>query len=74
MPYAEVEKEYWRLVSCMDEDVSVEYGADIHAGENGSGFPTEKTRDQFSGDEVCMCLLVIHYIWARILCKFMVSD
>ncbi|ESN91986.1 hypothetical protein HELRODRAFT_194466 [Helobdella robusta] len=51
VPYSACEEEFWRLVECLEEDVSVEYGADIHSGEQGSGFPTEKTRDRFSGDE-----------------------
>ena len=50
----EVEKEFWRLVSSLDDDVVVEYGADIHALEKGSGFPTEKTRHRFPGYEVSM--------------------
>ena len=48
-----VEKEFWRLVSTIEEDVSVQYGADIHAAEMGSGFPTKDTKDQFPEDEVC---------------------
>ena len=47
-----VEREFWRLVNCIQEDVVVEYGADIHALEFGSGFPTEKTRDLFPDDDV----------------------
>lgn len=38
-----VEKEFWRIVSCIDEDVTVEYGADLHSMEHGSGFPTKNT-------------------------------
>ena len=52
VPKATVEKEFWRLVHSISEDVSVEYGADIHAAEHGSGFPTEKTRHLFPGSEV----------------------
>ncbi|KAJ3257556.1 hypothetical protein HK103_004465 [Boothiomyces macroporosus] len=33
------EKEFWRLISSPYEEVSVEYGADIHSSELGSGFP-----------------------------------
>jgi hypothetical protein len=47
-----VEKEFWRLVSSIDESVVVEYGADNPAGEVGSGFPTEKTKHLFPDDEV----------------------
>lgn len=52
VPCEMVEKEFWRLVNCIEEDVSVQYGADIHASECGSGFPTKKTRDLFPDDEV----------------------
>ncbi|CAN0189403.1 unnamed protein product [Lampetra planeri] len=38
-----VEREFWRLVNSIEEDVTVEYGADIHSREFGSGFPV---RDQ----------------------------
>ncbi|XP_064606539.1 lysine-specific demethylase 5A-like isoform X1 [Liolophura sinensis] len=51
VPCEMVEKEFWRLVNCIEEDVSVQYGADIHASECGSGFPTKKTRDLFPDDE-----------------------
>ena len=47
-----VEREFWRLVNCLDEDVFVEYGADIHAADSGSGFPTDGTKDQFPDDGV----------------------
>ena len=40
VPYATVEKEFWRLVTSMDDDVTVEYGADLHSSRHGSGFPT----------------------------------
>jgi len=52
VPTSVVEKEFWRLVNAMDEDVVVEYGADIHALERGSGFPTEQTKHRFPGYEV----------------------
>lgn len=52
VPCESVEKEFWRLVNCIEEDVSVEYGADIHASEMGSGFPTKDTKDMFPEDEV----------------------
>ncbi|XP_022801801.1 lysine-specific demethylase 5C-like [Stylophora pistillata] len=41
VPTEVVEKEFWRLVSTMDEDVTVEYGADLHTATHGSGFPTK---------------------------------
>ena len=52
VPLSTTEKEFWRLVTCLEEDVFVEYGADIHVLEVGSGFPTKQTRDQFPEDEV----------------------
>ncbi|XP_076819433.1 lysine-specific demethylase 5A-like isoform X2 [Clavelina lepadiformis] len=39
VPTGEVEQEFWRLVGSLDEDLAVEYGADIHVVDNGSGFP-----------------------------------
>ena len=52
VPFSTVEKEFWRLVTCLEEDVLVEYGADIHVLEMGSGFPTSRTRDSFPDEEV----------------------
>ncbi|KAJ4441673.1 hypothetical protein ANN_11531 [Periplaneta americana] len=43
VPTEVVEREFWRLVSSMDEDVTVEYGADLHTMDHGSGFPTKST-------------------------------
>jgi len=52
VPCAAVEKEFWRLVNCIEEEVVVEYGADNPSAECGSGFPTEKTRHLFPDDDV----------------------
>nr|XP_018903595.1 PREDICTED: lysine-specific demethylase 5B isoform X1 [Bemisia tabaci] len=38
----EIEREYWRILSCLEEPISVEYGADLQTHEHGSGFPTHK--------------------------------
>lgn len=43
VPTGLVEKEFWRIVSSIDEDVTVEYGADLHTMDHGSGFPTKET-------------------------------
>ncbi|KAL1129625.1 hypothetical protein AAG570_012570 [Ranatra chinensis] len=43
VPTSLVEKEFWRIVSSLDEDVTVEYGADLHTIDHGSGFPTSAT-------------------------------
>ena len=52
VPCSTVEKEFWRLVNSVEEDVMVEYGADIHAADCGSGFPTRETETLFPDDEV----------------------
>ncbi|XP_052282476.1 lysine-specific demethylase 5A-like isoform X2 [Dreissena polymorpha] len=51
VPCEMVEKEFWRLVNALEEDVAVQYGADIHAMDQGSGFPTKALKDQFAEDE-----------------------
>ena len=52
MPLHIVEKEFWRLVHSIDDNLSVEYGADLHTKELGSGFPlpnnTDDPEDQVS--------------------------
>ncbi|XP_012946958.1 lysine-specific demethylase 5A isoform X2 [Aplysia californica] len=47
----QVEREFWRLVQSLEENVMVQYGADIHAMEMGSGFPTKNTEDLLPEDE-----------------------
>uniref|UniRef100_A0A0A9W3X8 [histone H3]-trimethyl-L-lysine(4) demethylase n=3 Tax=Lygus hesperus TaxID=30085 RepID=A0A0A9W3X8_LYGHE len=39
VPIEEVEKEYWRLLTDLEHDTMVEYGADIHSVDHGMGFP-----------------------------------
>uniref|UniRef100_A0A8C4GSM0 [histone H3]-trimethyl-L-lysine(4) demethylase n=1 Tax=Dicentrarchus labrax TaxID=13489 RepID=A0A8C4GSM0_DICLA len=51
VPTELVEKEFWRLVSSIEEDVIVEYGADISSKEVGSGFPVRDGRRRLLGDE-----------------------
>uniref|UniRef100_A0A8C7MX20 [histone H3]-trimethyl-L-lysine(4) demethylase n=1 Tax=Oncorhynchus kisutch TaxID=8019 RepID=A0A8C7MX20_ONCKI len=48
VPTELVEKEFWRLVSTIEEDVTVEYGADIASKEFGSGFPIKNGRFKVS--------------------------
>lgn len=40
---SQVEKEFWRVLTDIHADVTVEYGADLHSAEVGSGFPTANT-------------------------------
>uniref|UniRef100_A0A6I8P9J6 Lysine-specific demethylase 5C n=1 Tax=Ornithorhynchus anatinus TaxID=9258 RepID=A0A6I8P9J6_ORNAN len=51
VPTELVEKEFWRLVNSIEEDVTVEYGADIHSKEFGSGFPISDGKRQLSPEE-----------------------
>ncbi|XP_077582101.1 lysine (K)-specific demethylase 5Ba isoform X1 [Stigmatopora nigra] len=48
VPTELVEKEFWRLVSTIEEDVTVEYGADIASKEFGSGFPLKNSHFEVS--------------------------
>lgn len=51
VPTELVEKEFWRLVSTIDEDVTVEYGADIASKEFGSGFPVRNSHFKVSPED-----------------------
>ncbi|GAC94117.1 potential transcription factor [Pseudozyma hubeiensis SY62] len=39
----DVEREFWRLVHSQQEEVEVEYGADVHSTTHGSALPTQET-------------------------------
>ena len=41
----------WRIVTSIDENVAIEYGADLHSMDHGSGFPTINSRNLLPGDE-----------------------
>ncbi|KAF4079642.1 hypothetical protein AMELA_G00180340 [Ameiurus melas] len=51
VPTELVEKEFWRLVSSIEENVIVEYGADISSKDVGSGFPVRDGKRRLFGDE-----------------------
>ncbi|XP_077579734.1 lysine-specific demethylase 5C [Stigmatopora nigra] len=51
VPTELVEREFWRLVSSIEEDVTVEYGADIHSKEFGSGFPMDDGKRLLNKEE-----------------------
>uniref|UniRef100_A0A668AKT3 [histone H3]-trimethyl-L-lysine(4) demethylase n=1 Tax=Myripristis murdjan TaxID=586833 RepID=A0A668AKT3_9TELE len=51
VPTELVEREFWRLVSSIEEDVTVEYGADIHSKEFGSGFPMNNGKRHLTKEE-----------------------
>lgn len=56
------EREFWRIVSSIDEDVTVEYGADLHTMDHGSGFPTKNSKNLLPADQVRVCFSRIQYI------------
>merc|ERR1719340_161659 len=51
IPMSLVEREYWRILENIDEDVMVEYGADLHTMDHGSGFPTLSSKHLSKEDE-----------------------
>ncbi|MBN3290437.1 KDM5A demethylase, partial [Polypterus senegalus] len=51
VPTELVEKEFWRLVSSIEEDVIVEYGADISSKDVGSAFPVRDGKRKLLPDE-----------------------
>ncbi|XP_041984302.1 lysine-specific demethylase lid isoform X2 [Aricia agestis] len=51
VPTSAVEREFWRVVSSIDEDVTVEYGADLHSMDHGSGFPTKSSAHLYPGEQ-----------------------
>ncbi|KAI4826752.1 hypothetical protein KUCAC02_030185 [Chaenocephalus aceratus] len=51
VPTELVEKEFWRLVSTIEDDVTVEYGADIASKEFGSGFPLTTSHFEVSPED-----------------------
>uniref|UniRef100_A0A3Q2FM26 [histone H3]-trimethyl-L-lysine(4) demethylase n=1 Tax=Cyprinodon variegatus TaxID=28743 RepID=A0A3Q2FM26_CYPVA len=51
VPTELVEREFWRLVSSIEEDVTVEYGADIHSKDFGSGFPMNNGKKELTKEE-----------------------
>lgn len=55
------EREFWRIVSSIDEDVTVEYGADLHTMDHGSGFPTKNSKNLLPADQVCISSLTVHF-------------
>lgn len=51
VPTSVAEKEFWRIISSVEEDVTVEYGADLHSMDHGSGFPTKSSLNLYPGDQ-----------------------
>ena len=59
VPTELVEREFWRLVSSIEEDVTVEYGADIHSKEFGSGFPMNNGKRKLTTEEEVFTLFSV---------------
>lgn len=57
----ECEKEFWRILSSPNEMVSVEYGADLHTLETGSGFPTSSNRGKYKKNDDVNKINLIKY-------------
>ncbi|XP_059046452.1 lysine-specific demethylase 5-like [Achroia grisella] len=51
VPTSVAEKEFWRIISSVEEDVTVEYGADLHSMDHGSGFPTKSSLNLYPSDQ-----------------------
>lgn len=69
VPTELVEKEFWRLVSSIEEDVIVEYGADISSKDFGSGFPVKDGRRKLMPEEEVrnrMCKLTPFFALCKI--------
>lgn len=58
----DVEREFWKLVTSIEETVEVEYGADIHCTTHGSGFPTAERNPNspYSSDPWNLNILPLH--------------
>lgn len=54
VPYNVVEREFWRILSSLEDCVTVEYGADLHTNEYGSGFATSAAKNPMKDD--------LHYV------------
>ena len=51
VPGSVIKKEFRRLVTSLEDYVIVEYGANLHTAEHGSGIPTRCSTDD-PADEV----------------------
>ncbi|RKF58521.1 Lysine-specific demethylase lid [Erysiphe neolycopersici] len=58
----DIEREFWRLVTSLEETVEVEYGADIHSTIHGSGFPTmeKNPHDPYATDPWNLNIMPLH--------------
>lgn len=70
VPTETVEREFWRLIGSLEEDLSVEYGADIHVVNKGSGFPRlcdgEKRKLTREEEVITACIFFVLFISSNI--------
>lgn len=74
VPTELVEREFWRLVSSIEEDVTVEYGADIHSKEFGSGFPMNNGKRKLTKEEEVCTLLLVMGVLCSVLTSVVITD
>lgn len=48
----ECEEEFWKILGNPDEQVEVEYGADLHTLDTGSGFPTRSYKGKLNSNNL----------------------
>lgn len=49
VPLDVVEREFWRILSSLEDTVTVEYGADLHTSDYGSGFASLGSSESSNG-------------------------
>ena len=47
----EIEREFWRILASPNESIAVEYGADLHTLDIGSGFPTISYKEESKSND-----------------------
>lgn len=59
----DIEREFWKLVTSLEETVEVEYGADIHSTTHGSGFPTveKHPKDPYATNPWNLNVMPLHH-------------
>lgn len=60
MPADLVEKAFWLNASLPDGSLKVEYGADLHTNDYGSGFPTNSDKYSINANKVYYYYYLFH--------------
>ena len=69
VPLEIVEKEFWRIASSFHCPMHVEYGADLHTNDYGSGFPTKPSAELTEKDKVNIYFESVEF-YRVIICEF----